>query len=126
MELPAIFVCENNGYAISVPTSKSQATPDIADRARGFGIPAKIVDGNDVLAVRAAMVESLQCARGGAGPHDLVRMVRQGRVYESAAESQYYAEPKRLELLGYLSCSAMGIYSRTLLPLPGGSSRVER
>jgi DNA-binding PadR family transcriptional regulator len=40
--------------------------------------------------------------RGGAGPHDLVRMMRQGRVYESAAESQYYAEPKRLEQLGYL------------------------
>ena len=40
--------------------------------------------------------------RGGAGPHDLVRMMRQGRVYESAAESQYYAEPKRLERLGYL------------------------
>jgi DNA-binding PadR family transcriptional regulator len=39
---------------------------------------------------------------GGAGPHDLVRMMRQGRVYESAAESQYYAEPKRLERLGYL------------------------
>ena len=40
--------------------------------------------------------------RGGAGPHDLVRMARQGRVYASAAESQYYAEPKRLEKLGYL------------------------
>jgi DNA-binding PadR family transcriptional regulator len=40
--------------------------------------------------------------RGGAGPHDLVRMMRQGRVFESAAESQYYAEPKRLEQLGYL------------------------
>jgi DNA-binding PadR family transcriptional regulator len=40
--------------------------------------------------------------RGGAGPHDLVRMMRQGRIYESAAESQYYAEPKRLEELGYL------------------------
>ena len=40
--------------------------------------------------------------RGGAGPHDLVRMRRQGRIYESAAESQYYAEPKRLERLGYL------------------------
>ena len=38
--------------------------------------------------------------QGGAGPHDLVRMMRQGRVYESAAESQYYAEPKRLERLG--------------------------
>jgi PadR family transcriptional regulator, regulatory protein AphA len=43
--------------------------------------------------------------RGGAGPHDLVRMMRQGRVYESAAESQYYAEPKRLERLGYLRAS---------------------
>jgi DNA-binding PadR family transcriptional regulator len=40
--------------------------------------------------------------RGGAGPHDLVRMARQGRVYASAAESQYYAEPKRLAKLGYL------------------------
>ena len=41
--------------------------------------------------------------RGGAGPHDLVRMARQGRVYAAAAESQYYAEPKRLERLGYLA-----------------------
>lgn len=40
--------------------------------------------------------------RGGAGPHDLVRMVRAGRVYQAAAESAYYAEPKRLERLGYL------------------------
>ena len=39
---------------------------------------------------------------GGAGPHDLVRMARQGRVYWSAAESQWYAEPKRLAKLGYL------------------------
>ena len=41
--------------------------------------------------------------RGGAGPHDLVRMMRQGRVYWTAAESQYYAEPKRLEKLGYVT-----------------------
>jgi DNA-binding PadR family transcriptional regulator len=40
---------------------------------------------------------------GGAGPHDLVRMARTGRVYASAADSQWYAEPKRLERLGYLS-----------------------
>src|SRR5262245_10673233 len=40
--------------------------------------------------------------REGAGPHDLVTMMRRGRVYETAAESQYYAEPKRLEQLGYL------------------------
>ena len=40
--------------------------------------------------------------RKGAGPHDLVRMMRQGRIYWAAAESHYYAEPKRLEQLGYL------------------------
>jgi PadR family transcriptional regulator, regulatory protein AphA len=41
--------------------------------------------------------------QGGAGPHDLVRMARSGRIYWDAAESQWYAEPKRLERLGYLS-----------------------
>jgi hypothetical protein len=41
--------------------------------------------------------------RDGAGAHDLVRMARQGRVYASAAESHYYAEPKRLARLGYLT-----------------------
>jgi PadR family transcriptional regulator, regulatory protein AphA len=41
--------------------------------------------------------------QGGAGPHDLVRMARSGRIYWDAAESQFYAEPKRLERLGYLT-----------------------
>ncbi|MFN8130860.1 MAG: PadR family transcriptional regulator [Solirubrobacteraceae bacterium] len=41
--------------------------------------------------------------RHGAGPHDIVRMMRQGRLYWTAATSQYYAEPKRLERLGFLT-----------------------
>jgi PadR family transcriptional regulator, regulatory protein AphA len=40
--------------------------------------------------------------RGGAGAHDLLRMARQGRIYDWAGESQYYVEPKRLARLGYL------------------------
>jgi pyruvate dehydrogenase E1 component alpha subunit len=67
-QVPLVFVCENNGIAISVPTEKSQATPDIADRARGFGMPATVVDGNDVLAVRAAIAEGVERARAGGGP----------------------------------------------------------
>jgi acetoin:2,6-dichlorophenolindophenol oxidoreductase subunit alpha len=67
-KVPLVFICENNGIAISVPTSKSQATPDIADRAHGFGMPAAIVDGNDVLAVRAAVAEGVARARAGDGP----------------------------------------------------------
>jgi DNA-binding PadR family transcriptional regulator len=41
--------------------------------------------------------------RDGAGPHDLVRMARRGRMYAAAAESQFYAEPKRLARVGYLA-----------------------
>jgi PadR family transcriptional regulator AphA len=41
--------------------------------------------------------------RNGAGPHDLMRMARQGRIYTAFADSQWYAEPKRLQRLGYLS-----------------------
>jgi TPP-dependent pyruvate/acetoin dehydrogenase alpha subunit len=67
-QVPLVLVCENNGWAISVPTSKSQATPDVADRARGFGMPAAVVDGNDPVAVRAAVAEAADHARGGLGP----------------------------------------------------------
>ncbi len=49
----------------------------------------------------------------GAGPHDLVRMMRDGRVYWAAPESQFYAEPKRLAAAGYLSCDqAAGPHTR--------------
>jgi DNA-binding PadR family transcriptional regulator len=41
--------------------------------------------------------------RGGAGPHDLLRMARRGRMLDWAGESQYYVEPKRLARLGYLA-----------------------
>jgi TPP-dependent pyruvate/acetoin dehydrogenase alpha subunit len=67
-QVPLVFVCENNGWAISVPTSASHATPDIADRARGFGMPASVVDGNDVIAVRAAVAAAVDRARAGGGP----------------------------------------------------------
>ena len=65
-KVPLVFVCENNGIAISVPTSKSQATPDIADRARGFGMPAAIVDGNDVARGPAAVARGRRAAHGPA------------------------------------------------------------
>jgi TPP-dependent pyruvate/acetoin dehydrogenase alpha subunit len=66
--VPLIFVCENNGYAISVPSKLSQCTPDIADRALGFGMPGVIVDGNDVLAVQDVAAEAVARARQGDGP----------------------------------------------------------
>ena len=67
-KIPLVLICENNGYAISVPTRLSQSTPDIADRARGFGIPSVTVDGNDLLAVRDVTATAVRRARDGGGP----------------------------------------------------------
>jgi pyruvate dehydrogenase E1 component alpha subunit len=67
-KVPLVLICENNGYAISVPVSKSQATPDIADRAKGFGMRNAIVDGNDVFAVYRQALSAVEHARSGNGP----------------------------------------------------------
>lgn len=69
-ELPMIFVLENNGYAESTSTKYSAkvGTENIADRARGFGMPAVTVDGNDFFAVYEAASEAIERARKGGGP----------------------------------------------------------
>ena len=66
-DAPVVFFCQNNQWAISEPVSL-QARRAIAERAPGFGIPSLRVDGNDVLAVTAAMRIALDRARNGGGP----------------------------------------------------------
>jgi pyruvate dehydrogenase E1 component alpha subunit len=67
-KLPIIYFCENNGYAMSTPVSKSVSVKDIATRAQAYGIPGGIVDGMDVLAVMDAVGEAADRARRGEGP----------------------------------------------------------
>ena len=67
-DLPVVFVCENNHYAISVPQSKQMAVENVADRAAGYGFPGVVVDGNDVLACYGAMKTAHERARAGQGP----------------------------------------------------------
>jgi pyruvate dehydrogenase E1 component alpha subunit len=67
-KLPAIFLCENNGYAVSTPLHKVTLVKNIADRAAGFGIPGEVVDGQDVLAVYTAVSTAVTRARAGEGP----------------------------------------------------------
>ncbi|MFB3817072.1 MAG: thiamine pyrophosphate-dependent dehydrogenase E1 component subunit alpha [Candidatus Methylomirabilales bacterium] len=66
--LPAIFVVENNQYALSMPHARAVAAPDIALRAAGYGMPGEVVDGNDVLAVWEATRRAVARARRGEGP----------------------------------------------------------
>jgi pyruvate/2-oxoglutarate/acetoin dehydrogenase E1 component/TPP-dependent pyruvate/acetoin dehydrogenase alpha subunit len=66
--LPVVFVCENNLYAMSVPWAKATHLPDVASRACAYGIPGEVVDGMDVLAVRGAVSKAADRARRGEGP----------------------------------------------------------
>ena len=66
--LPLIFVCENNGYAATVPVAVATGVEDIAERAAAFGMPSESIDGMDVRAVRRAAEIAVARARAGDGP----------------------------------------------------------
>jgi 2-oxoisovalerate dehydrogenase E1 component alpha subunit len=67
-QAPCVFFVQNNGWAISLPTSSQMRGASIADRGAGYEIPAVRVDGNDVVAVWLVMQEAAQRARSGGGP----------------------------------------------------------
>lgn len=66
-KLPLIVVAEHNQYAYSTPTSMQTAVKDLAEKAAGYGIPAYIVDGNDVIACYEVTKRAADYARGGGG-----------------------------------------------------------
>jgi pyruvate dehydrogenase E1 component alpha subunit len=68
LKLPAIFVFENNQYGEGTGFAYAVGSHDIAGRARGFGLPAVKVDGDDFFAVHEAAGEAVERARGGGGP----------------------------------------------------------
>ena len=67
-KVPAVFVINNNGWAISVPRDKQSAATTLAQKAAAAGIPGEQVDGNDVVAVRAVVERALARTRQGLGP----------------------------------------------------------
>jgi acetoin:2,6-dichlorophenolindophenol oxidoreductase subunit alpha len=107
-KLPVIFVCENNGYSEFMKASKITAGA-VADRARAFGIPCSVIDGNDVLAVAGAARTAIERCRRGEGPvylevityrifgHGGGRGAEEawlgGRTYRSAEEVREWSQP---------------------------------
>ncbi|HEY8346465.1 MAG TPA: thiamine pyrophosphate-dependent dehydrogenase E1 component subunit alpha [Symbiobacteriaceae bacterium] len=66
--VPVVLICQNNGWAISVPLSRQTAGGSVAARASGYGIPGVVLDGTDPFAVHAAAREAVERARSGGGP----------------------------------------------------------
>jgi acetoin:2,6-dichlorophenolindophenol oxidoreductase subunit alpha len=66
--LPAIFVLENNQYAVSTPVEESSRDPDLFSRGKGYGVESWLVDGNDVLEVHQRTREAATLCREGKGP----------------------------------------------------------
>ncbi len=93
-KLPVLFVIENNQYGLSTPVAEQYACKDLADRGIGYGIPGVVVDGNDLLAVIAAVSDAAARARRGDGPTLLEFKTFRMRGHEEASGTAYV--PKEL------------------------------
>jgi 2-oxoisovalerate dehydrogenase E1 component len=95
--LPMVFVCENNGYAISVPMSSESAVDDVADRAHAYGFGGVIVDGNDPLDVYAAVHSAVRHARRGDGPTLVECKTYRYLAHTSDDDDRTYRTPQEVE-----------------------------
>lgn len=96
-KLPAIYIIENNGWAISVPRKRQAASQTLAQKAWGYGVPGIQVDGNDALAVYAATVEAVARARKGGGATLIECETYRMGHHTTADDATRYREDKEVE-----------------------------
>ncbi len=96
-KLPVVFICENNGFAISVPQSRQMAIDNVADRAAGYGMPGVVVDGTDVMAVYEVVGEAVRRAVEGGGPTFVEAKVVRLLPHTSDDDDRRYRTAEELE-----------------------------
>lgn len=94
--LPVVYVCENNQYAMSFSVERAFKIAHIADRASSYGIPGATVDGNDLLAVYEAVSQSVERARRGEGPSIVENVTCRWRGH-AKSDPQLYRPPGEIE-----------------------------
>jgi pyruvate dehydrogenase E1 component alpha subunit len=94
---PCVFVCRNNGWAISVPRDKQTAAKTFAAKAVGYGMPGVRVDGNDVLAMWQVASEAIDRARAGGGPTLIEALTYRVQGHSSSDDPSAYRDPKEPE-----------------------------
>ncbi|MCA9607939.1 MAG: 3-methyl-2-oxobutanoate dehydrogenase [Myxococcales bacterium] len=96
-QVPAVLVCQNNHWSISVPTEKQTASSTIAVKARAYGMPGIRVDGNDVLATYAAIDEAVRRARDGGGPTFVEALTYRIGPHSSSDDPTRYRSAEEVE-----------------------------
>ncbi len=96
-QVPAVFVCQNNQWAISIPRAHQTRARTLAQKALAYGIPGIQVDGNDLLAVYAAADEAVQRARSGAGATLIECVTYRMAVHTTADDPKRYRTDAEVE-----------------------------
>jgi pyruvate dehydrogenase E1 component alpha subunit/2-oxoisovalerate dehydrogenase E1 component alpha subunit len=94
---PVVFICQNNHWAISVPTSRQTASESIAVKAVAYGFPGVKVDGNDALAVYSAVKEAVERARSGGGPSLIECETYRIGAHSSSDDPTRYRDEREVE-----------------------------
>src|SRR6478609_4676504 len=113
MNAPAVFVCNNNHWAISTPLEAQTRAETLADKAVGYGIPGVRVDGLDVLAVYRAAHEAVERARSGGGPTLIEAVHYRAAPHATADDPSAYIDLARVEEERANEC--VGRFERLLL-----------
>jgi pyruvate dehydrogenase E1 component alpha subunit len=112
MNAPAVFVCNNNQWAISTPIEAQTRAETLADKAIGYGIPGVRVDGLDVLAVYDAARTAVERARSGGGPTLIEAVHYRAAPHATADDPRAYIDQARVEEERAHEC--LGCYEEVL------------
>lgn len=94
---PVVFLIQNNGFAISVPLAKQTAAPSLAHKAVGYGMPGRLVDGNDAAAVHQVLGEAVRRARAGGGPTLVEAVTYRVDAHTNADDATRYRSDAEVE-----------------------------
>ena len=89
-QAPVVFLVQNNGFAISVPLAKQTAAPSLAHKAVGYGMPGRLVDGNDAVAMYDVLSEAVRHARAGGGPTLIEAVTYRMEAHTNADDDKRY------------------------------------
>jgi len=103
-KLPEVFVCENNGFAISTPFRKEYAIDFVAQRAAGYGFPGVTVDGRDPVTCYTVAKEAIARARAGEGPTLIECLVDRLGAHSSEDDQRRYRTQEEIETLAESDC----------------------